>query len=348
MQVLLIKTSSLGDIIHTLPALQDAEAMVPGISFDWMVEEAFAEVPAWHPSVRHVVPVALRRWRSAPFSEEARLGWRSLRHWLSSHRYDLVLDAQGLVKSAFLAFLAKGKRAGLDWRSAREPLASLSYNRRCAVNFYQHAIVRMRELFSQALQYPLPGGPPDFGPLKKRFPRPQHSENYLVFLHGTSWKTKLWPEAYWQTLATFSQAAGLRAKMSGMGQEEIERANRLAQANTSVDVLPGLTITKMAALIANAKGVVAVDTGFCHLAAAMDVPLVSLYGPTDPNYTGTNMCSSSSMQLVADFSCAPCFGKTCRYQHFPRKPHQRFVSPCLETISPQQVWHALTDLLALN
>src|SRR3990167_10915001 len=106
MRVLLIKTSSMGDIIHTLPALSDAQQMIPGIKFDWVVEESFAEIPKWHPVVERIVPVALRRWRTNLFSKNVHDEWRQVRENLQHQSYDLILDAQGLVKSAWLGLLA--------------------------------------------------------------------------------------------------------------------------------------------------------------------------------------------------------------------------------------------------
>ena len=102
MRILLIKTSSLGDVIHALPAVTDAARAIPGIRFDWVVEESFAEIPAWHPAVDRVIPVALRRWRKAPFSAWFGGEWHRFRQSLRAERYDAVIDAQGLLKSALL------------------------------------------------------------------------------------------------------------------------------------------------------------------------------------------------------------------------------------------------------
>lgn len=337
MRVLLIKTSSMGDVLHTLPALTDAGHALPGISFDWAVENAFAEIPSWHPLVKKVIPIALRRWRKGIFSKETRLEWKQLREELNSSEYDLILDAQGLVKSAFLTFFAKGVRAGLDWRSAREAFASLVYQRKYTVNFYQHAIVRMRSLFSQALNYPLPGTAPQFGLDRGELQKSQ-TEKYLVFLHGTTWVTKEWPETYWIALAHLAKAAGYRIKIGGGNAVEVERANRIASHNDSIDVTPYLTIAQMAALLANAKGAVAVDTGFGHLAAALDVPLVSLYGPTNPEFTGA--LGNTSLHLAAQFSCAPCLRRTCNYKGASA------VSPaCYGSLHPEQVFATLQTLI---
>ena len=338
MRVLLIKTSSMGDIIHTLPALTDAGKAIQGIKFDWMVEETFAEIPAWHPLVDRVIPVELRRWRRKMFSPATWSAFAALRKKLAHERYDVILDAQGLVKSAFLGFFTRGERVGLDWPSAREALASLVYQRKCKVNFYQHAILRMRSLFSQALGYVLPDSAPDFGVSRKLFQVPHQTEPYLVFLHGTTWATKQWPMSYWIQLAERAKEAGLRVKISGGSRDEMERAEAIAKHCCIVDVIPRLSISAMAALLANAKAVVAVDTGLGHLAAALNIPTISLYGPTNPEYTGA--LGNASLHLAAAFPCAPCLSRTCKY-----KAPSAVTPACFETISPLQVWGALESYL---
>ena len=131
MRVLLIKTSSLGDVIHTLPALTDAARAIPGIRFDWVVEEGFAEIPAWHPAVDAVIPVAIRRWRKKPLQAVRSGEWSNFKRRLRETQYDLVIDAQGLLKSAWLTRYARAEVVGLDKSSAREPLAARFYQRGC-------------------------------------------------------------------------------------------------------------------------------------------------------------------------------------------------------------------------
>lgn len=339
MRVLLIKTSSMGDIIHTLPALTDAGNAIPGIRFDWVVENNFADIPRWHPLVDKIIPVALRRWRRGVFSSKTRIEWRQLREQLRATQYDLVLDAQGLVKSAFVAAFTRGTRVGLDWGSAREPLASLIYQRKCNVNFYQHAVVRMRSLFSQALAYPLPESGPDFGISMPAVDGPSSANTpYIVFLHGTTWESKQWPETYWAELANLVSRAGFRVKISSSHPDEMARANRIAAQSPAVDVLPGLNIKEMAGLLAHASGAAVVDTGLGHLAAALNVPTVSIYGPTNPEFTGA--LGKRSIHLAADFPCAPCLGRVCRYKEASE------VSPaCYSTVNPARVWSALASLL---
>ena len=335
MRVLLIKTSSMGDIIHTLPALSDAKLAIPNIQFDWVVEEPFVELASWHSAINHVIPMALRKWRKNLFHLETYQSWKLLRKRLNEKRYDLILDAQGLVKSALLTLLTKGVRAGLDFRSAREAFASFAYQRKYTVNFYQHAVIRMRSLFSQALAYPFPNTPPAF---QLDFLQHQTSnERYIVFLHGTTWPSKQWPEAYWVALAQLAELAGYRIKISGGDQNEMARAERIAQSCKNMDVLPYLNISKMATLLAGAKAAIAVDTGFGHLAAALGIPTVSVYGSTNPEYTGA--LGHSSIHVAAQFSCAPCYNRQCHYKGMTS------VTPaCYEAITPTKVWHEVVSL----
>lgn len=330
----------MGDLIHTLPALTDAGHAIPGIEFDWMVEEGFAEIPAWHPLVRKVIPVALRRWRKNIFARETWREIRAARARLQAKHYDVVLDAQALVKSAWLTWLAKkGERVGLNWSSARESLASLAYQRTCEVNFYQHATVRMRSLFSQALGYALPDTAPDFGLNRDRWVNQAGKERYLVFLHGTTWPSKQWPESDWAALAGMAARAGYRIKMSGGSDEEVARAQRIASLQPAVDVRPRLDIASMAALLANAEAAVAVDTGFGHLAAALGVPTVSIYGATNPQYTGA--LGARSVHVTAHFPCSPCLNRTCTYKGVSD------VKPaCYGTVPPVRVWEAVNRQLS--
>lgn len=340
MRVLLIKTSSMGDLVHTLPALHDAGCAIPSIQFDWVCEDSFVEIPALHPLVNKVIPVALRRWRKGLMSSDTSKEWRHLKIELKREKYDLILDAQGLVKSAFLLFFTRGKTAGLDWSSAREGLASLIYQYKYTVNFHQHAIVRMRSLFSQALKYPFPTSEPNFGLNRAQFIKPDcaPAQPYLVFLHGTTWQTKLWPEQYWIELARKANEHGLRVKVSGGNEEEMERAKRIAHGSKGVDVLQRLPIMGMASLLANAKAVVAVDTGFGHLAAALSVPTISLYGATNPDYTGA--IGPSSIQLKALFPCAPCLKKSCAFNG----PATVFPA-CFSSLAPRKVWKVIEKVI---
>lgn len=339
MRVLIVKTSSMGDIIHTLPALTDAGKAFPLIRFDWVVEESFAEIPSWHPLVEKVIPVAIRRWRKKIFSRKTQQEITQFKQTLRAKKYDLIIDAQGLFKTIWISWLAKGPLSGFDRHSAREPLTSFFYRQKYHASWKLHAVTRLRRLFSQALGYVLPETVAEYGMDRERFRGANLAENYLVFLHGTTWATKHWPEEYWIELAKLANENGFLVKLPWGNEEEQKRAMRIAASCQSAEILPRLGLSGMAKTLAEAKAVVAVDTGLGHLAAALDVPTVSLYGPTDPALVGA--MGKSQIHLSAKFSCAPCFSRECRYQRSEQPPIQ---PPCFVTVSPLEVWKALCGI----
>lgn len=284
-RVLIVKTSSMGDVIHTLPALSDACAVFPDIEFDWVVEEAFSEIPAWYPRVENVIPVAIRRWRKnilkLVFSDE----WENFRANIARNHYDCVIDAQGLVKSAILTRFANGRVCGYDHNSARESLASIAYQQKFPVAKNQHAVERTRELFSKALDYEKPQSAPDYGIDRRRFGE-QAEPPYVLFLHGTTRADKHWPDEYWQTLCRLLCDAGINVKLPWWTDVEHRRARIIAETHPRAEVLSRTNLAGMATMIACARAVVAVDTGLGHLAAALAVPTLSLYGPTSPDLIG--------------------------------------------------------------
>lgn len=286
-RVLLVKTSSMGDVIHTLPALTDAVNALGDIRFDWVVEEGFAEIPRWHPAVDAVIPVAIRRWRKTPLRSLLGDEWKQFRAQLKRHRYDAIIDAQGLLKSAWLTLLADGPRYGLDSASAREGIAARFYQHPLAVAKGQHAVERVRQLLAQALGYAAPKVIGDYGLQNAVFDAVQvPAADYAMCLHGTTWPEKHYPESYWRDVIDALCARGLRVALPWGNERERERALRLAHGLANVQVLPRCTLNQMAALLQKATVVVAVDTGLGHLAAALDTPCVSLYGPTSPQLVG--------------------------------------------------------------
>ena len=303
MRVLLVKTSSLGDVIHALPALTDAARAIPGITFDWVVEEGFAEIPTWHPSVGNVIPVAIRRWRKNLWETIKSGEWRRFKQRLRAEKYDLVIDAQGLLKSAWLTRYVKAPVAGFDRDSAREPLASRFYQRRLAVARGQHAVERLRQLFAVALGYDLPKGLGDYGLDVDRLVELPRQKPFVLFLHGTTWDTKHWPEVYWRDLAIRMGHLGVQVRLPWGNPAEKARAERIARELPHVVVLPKLNLAGVAKVLAGASACVAVDTGLGHLAAALDVPTISLFGPTNPGLTGAY--GKSQIHLASDFPCAP-------------------------------------------
>jgi heptosyltransferase-1 len=290
MRILLVKTSSLGDVVHNLPVASDLRARFPDARIDWAVEEAFAEIPRLHPAIAEVIAVALRRWRAEPLRRRT---WRTitaLRAHLRSNRYDYVIDNQGLFKSALVARLAGGTRIGLDWVSSREPLRPL-YDRTVRVPWGQHAVERNRQLAAQALGYAL-DMPPRYGivapPLhaSPSWAAPLREQPYAVLLHATSASPKLWPEPRWIELGDHLQDRGLACVLPWGSTVEHERSQRIAGSLKHALVPPRLSLSDAAAVLGRAQIVFGVDTGLSHLAAALGAATVGIYVSTQPAATG--------------------------------------------------------------
>ncbi len=337
MRVLLVKTSSLGDLIHTFPAVSDAVRALPGIEFHWLVEEAFTQVPGWHPAVSKTIPIALRRWRRS-----WRKAWKSgqiqqLRTTLQQEHYDLIVDAQGLFKSALPARMAGAPVVGYDRHSLREPVASLFYRQRYAVSRELHAIERIRRLFAMALNYAMPDSSPDSGLPGCESAR----EKSLIFLHSTTWPSKHWPWEYWVELTGLAEKAGYRVSFPWYEPEERLRAEKIMTHAQAGELLPRMDLNGLKAVLSCTGGVVGVDTGLAHLAAALNVPAVTLYGPTAADLTGAT--GAYQKNLVARFSCAPCLQRKCNFSG------ESLVHPaCFQTQPPARVWAALQDQMALS
>jgi heptosyltransferase-1 len=290
MNILIIKTSSLGDVIHMLPAISDAMQALPQLRIDWLVEEPFAAIPAWHPAVGGIIPIAMRRWKKHWTAAQTWHEIRAARTRLRQQPYDLVIDSQGLLKSAIWSRQSRGLRAGYDRASAREPLASWFYQRTFRVSREQHAIDRNRQLLAQALGYSLHEPAPDYGlqGLAQRLAAPGVTlpARAVIGLHGTSRADKLWPVDRWQALATALAQAARPLVLPWGNEEEHQRAQAIASHAGNVVVLPRLGLDALAVLMDQAEAVVGVDTGLLHLAAALGKPGLALYTATPPALTG--------------------------------------------------------------
>lgn len=320
-------------------ALTEAVSQAPDIRFDWLVEESLTDLPHLHPAVDTVIPVAFRRWRQQPLKFVRSAEYQNLKTTLGAVRYDAIIDAQGLLKSALLSRFAQGTRYGLDWLSAREPLASLVYDRWFSVAKDTHAVLALRTLFSSALGYVMPDTPPVLDVDRTRLPISPVKQPYVVLLHGTQWPTKHWPENYWIELTQLISDAGLASWLPAHGEAESRRALIIAERGSNAEVLPPLGLAEVAGVLAAAHGVVGVDTGLSHLSAALGVPTVVLFGPTSPLLTGA--VGRHHCNLAAVFECAPCLHRTCRY----RRPSE--VTPaCFQSLSPTLVFNELSSLMS--
>jgi heptosyltransferase-1 len=281
--ILFIKTSSLGDVIHHMPAVTEAHKALPHARFAWLVEEAFAPLVALHPAIDFVVPVAWRRWRKSLYAPATLAEVvRNLRD-IRARSYDDIVDSQGLLRSAVIARLTHGRRHGYDAASIREPPASFFFDRRYTVSRELHAVERNRRLSGLALGF-MPQGVPDYGLERSRFHAPER--RYAVLLHATARARKEWPQANWIELGRSLAAEGLEVVLPWGSAIEQARSEAIAAALPNARVPPRAPLDEVARLIAGAEFVVGVDTGLLHLAAAFGVPLVAIFAGSKPVLTG--------------------------------------------------------------
>lgn len=300
MRIALIKTSSMGDVIHALPVVTDIAAARPDVEIDWVVEEAFVDLPRLHPRVDQIVPVAVRRWRRALGRASTWSEIRAVKSRLRERRYDLAIDLQGLLKSALVARWTGAPVAGFSRAGAREPLAAAAYARRFDVSADAHAIERLRALAALALDYRVEGLP-RFGlcaPALALSWRPDGP--YVVFLHATSRAEKQWPHASWVALGRRFADRRLPVILPwGSAAEHAEAQRIAADIGECAVVAPRLTLGQCARLLDDAVAVVGVDTGLTHLAAALDVPTVALFAAT-PAWRFGPYWSARARSLGAD------------------------------------------------
>ena len=275
-RALIVKTTSMGDVIHALPAVADLARAQPDLSIDWVVEKSFSDIPRLSRYVSEVHEVAVRQWRKNVFSRQT---WESvgrIRAALEGAHYERVVDLQGLLKSAVIGKWAKSFLLGYDKDSIKESWASRFYDRTYAVSKSLSAVTRCRMLMAYAFDYDYRQYPLDFG--LQVVNEPAGEQPYAVFLLNTSRETKLWSEAKWIELAKDAHRAGFDVHLLWGAPAEEERVRRVAsQAGSFCRVMPRMSIKDCALEMQKSTFVVGVDTGLTHLAAATAKPTVGLF-----------------------------------------------------------------------
>ncbi len=335
MKVLLVKTSSMGDVIHTFPALTDALAARPELEIDWCVEEPFTDLVRLHPGVGRIHRVAVRRWRSTLLSPTTRREildfWRTMR----GERYDLVIDAQGLVKSAVLSRLAGPRVAGLDRGSARESAATAFYRHKHPVERNRHAIDRTRLLLGRVLDYEPDLEILDYG-LARATGRAR-PERDVFLLHGTSWASKHWHTDGWIDLGRALVDAGLRPVVTYGNPAERRVTEALASAVPQTRVVQKTSLGEIADVLKGCTAAVGTDSGLTHLACALDLPTVQIALSTAPGLTGPR---GRSVDVVAtSIDCAPCRKRECPLVALGE------VQPCASTVTADDLMRRLQAML---
>lgn len=321
-KILLIKTSSMGDLIHTFPALTDLEQYFTQrnerFSLTWVVEESFQEIPTLHPATYSIIPVALRRWRKALFSPSTWREYRQFKKAIKAEKWDYVIDAQGLLKSVFLARKAKRPIHGFDKESIREKSAARFNHYQYPVSWKIGAIPRTRLLFAQIFGYSFDEDLIDFGlplpnpPLPNlSLPKTIHplipNQPFVALIHGTSAESKEWAEENWVKLGTWLlEKKGLISLLFWGNQREKKRAERLHNAIPQSIIIPRLSLKESSQIIAQSTLVIAVDTGFAHLANAYERPLVMLFSDSKPTHAGAVLTSHNTKVInLGDIGKAP-------------------------------------------
>jgi heptosyltransferase-1 len=299
-KLLIIKTSSLGDVIHCLPVIHDIRAHYPNIQIDWVVEENFADIPRMAGGVNQVLTVAMRRWKKHIFSQNTWAEIAEFKKLIQQNQYDAIIDAQGLLKSALITkqvrTTIRGVKYGYDKDSIREPIASWFYDKTYKISYQQHAVNRNRSLCAMSLGYANPTDAPDYGISAKKDTSATLMDiglqpDYIIALHGTSRDSKLWSAENWVALGRELAKLDLSLALPWANESEFKRANAIASQLTNARVnncivLPKLSIAQLAGVIVQSKAAIGLDTGLSHLATALNVPTIAIYTDTNPALTG--------------------------------------------------------------
>jgi heptosyltransferase-1 len=337
MKILLIKLSSMGDIIHTFPAIIEAQQNTANLSIDWLVDDQFVDlVKLQQQAINNIFTIPLRRAKKNIVAGIFNIIKNYLPK-LRQQQYDLVIDAQGLLKSATLAKLIKTKKiVGLDNKSAREPIASKFYHQKIPVGRELHAIYRTKKLFAAALGYNSVDKI-EYNLIKNNFAPSKYLavnniQQYVVLLHGTTWESKKWPPEHWLKLSQLLNAKGMTVVMMTCNQQERQFVDKLLAENSKIIGLADLTISEVIAVLAHASAVVSVDTGLGHLAAALRLNVVGLYGATSSIRAG--ILGDNCINLQSKYHCSPCLAREC----LEYKNNQSTVKqPCFLEITPEMV-----------
>ena len=281
LDILVVKLSSLGDVVHAMPAVQDMLRALPRANVDWVVERGFAPLVERCHGVRRAIPCELRKWRKAPLASGTREAFRAFRRELGAQAYDAIIDLQGLTKSGLVARLAHvapaGKRYALanqtDGSSYEAPTRWLA-DVAVRVEPHVHAVARSRELCARALGYALPDEL-RFGLVAREVER---GGGAVAFIHGSSRADKCWPEVRWVEIGRrIAQRGGRIALPHGSDAEEAV-SRRIAQAiGTAAEVWPRMPLDALTDRMGECAGAIGVDSGLSHIAVALDLPHVQIY-----------------------------------------------------------------------
>ena len=279
----------MGDLMHALPALTEAKSHIEDISFDWVVDTNFASVPSWHPLVNRIITTDHRNWKKHLFSKDSRKSLKEAINQINENDYDLVVDMQNNLKSAFISYLCKHEVVGMDLKSTREYPAHLAYSKKINVDKKLHAIERQKKLLGDALGYDYKRKHIDYGVSFKNFVEPDIKlpNKYIILVQNASWVTKQWSIENWQQLIQYLENKSIDMLLPSGNLKELKRAKEICSVSERAQAIDLMSLNKIAYIIKNADFCICSDTGLAHLSALTGTPSITLYGPTKTSLIGT-------------------------------------------------------------
>ena len=279
----------MGDLMHALPAITEAKEQINNITFDWVVDKNFSSVPKWHPDIENTIETNHREWKLNLFSSKSRNEMRDVVNKIDANEYDLIIDMQNNLKSAFLSFMCKSSVTGLDAKSAREYPAHLAYKTKIRVPKTMHAVERQKLMLASALGYETNIENRDYGISKANFKKPlkMYTSKYAICVQNASWTSKQWPIEHWQEFLRILEKKDLKFLFPSGNQAELDRASEICSVSQKAFALEILPLNEIAFLIDNSEFAICSDTGLAHLSAVVNTPSLTLYGPTDISLIGT-------------------------------------------------------------
>ena len=287
-RILLVKTSSMGDLVHNMPMVADIRQRYPDAVIDWVAEESFVEIARMNTQIDRIIPVNMRRWKRNLGKRQTWREFFAFKRQLNMQAYDAVLDTQGLLKSAMICRWAPGPSHGQDRHTAREGIAGRLYTHSHDIPRDLHAITRNRLLAAKALGYALPDTPPQYNLDVPATTLPfTPPASYAMVLHGTAREAKLWPIDHWIGFCRGISKENRNILLPWGNPAEHDRAQAIAAQVPGAIVLPRLNLTQLANLLKNASAVIGLDTGLMHLAVGLGIPTLAIFCDTEIWQAGT-------------------------------------------------------------
>ena len=334
--ILLIKMSSLGDILHTLPFAAALRHRFPEAKITWLVHPQFAGFLPDPPVIDEVLYFDKVKFNKMNLLDKLAY-FLEMRRLLHSKKFDLVIDMQGLFKSAVLAAIS-GCSNRIGYCEMREGSGLIS-KAVCGSHAGGHVIERYLDVArylgatTDEIVFPLPELTKETAAVQEKLAAQGLQGEYVVIVPGARWKTKEWPVEHYARLAQMIVAEGCNVVLAG-GTDDAPKGKRITELAGELPQLVDLTgqtsLRELAALIKGCKVYISADTGPLHFAAALKKPLIAMYGPTKADRTGP-YGSDDATVILSPADCAGCLKKECDTWH------------CMYDITPDMVYAAYVE-----